>query len=58
MPVSMFTKKTESENASARSEQRPSATTIATIAIRRRDQPGDNRAEHEQQDHERAGRPN
>ena len=33
MPVSMFTKKTESENASARIAHSPSATTIATIAI-------------------------
>ena len=33
MPVSMFTKKTESENAAAIGAQSPSATTIEMIAI-------------------------
>ena len=53
MPVSMFTTKTESSNAAATAPQSPSATTIETIAISERDQPGDDRAEDEQQDDQR-----
>ena len=53
MPVSMFTKKTESENPAAIGPQSPSATTIEMIAISERDQPRDDRAEDDQQHDQR-----